>query len=270
MSYSYAEKKRIRKEFGVLPHILDVPYLLSIQTESYRKFLNADDAKGRLHSGLELVLKQSFPVESKNGQYELHYVDYQIGEPTFDETECQVRGATYDAPLNVKLRLVVYNKEALPSEKVVEDIREEYVYMGDIPLMTTNGTFIINGTERVVVSQLHRSPGVFFSKDDSEEGAFSARIIPYRGSWLDFEFDSKGIIWARIDRKRKFCATVILKALGYTQEEILNRFSDSKTISFNNKGFALKLDDLSSMKGEVLKFDIIDEKDNTIVKKNKN
>lgn len=201
MSYSYAEKKRIRKEFGVLPHILDVPYLLSIQTESYKKFLTADAAKGRLHSGLEIVLKQSFPVESKNGQYELHYVDYQIGEPTFDETECQVRGATYDAPLNVKLRLVVYNKDALPNEKIVEDIREEYVYMGDIPLMTTNGTFIINGTERVVVSQLHRSPGVFFSKDDSEEGAFSARIIPYRGSWLDFEFDSKGIIWARIDRK---------------------------------------------------------------------
>lgn len=269
MSYSYAEKKRIRKEFGVLPHILDVPYLLSIQTESYKKFLNADEAKGRLQSGLELVLKQSFPVESKNGQYELHYVDYQIGEPSFDETECQVRGATYDAPLNVKLRLVVYNKEALPNEKIVEDIREEYVYMGDIPLMTTNGTFIINGTERVVVSQLHRSPGVFFSKDDSEEGAFSARIIPYRGSWLDFEFDAKGIVWARIDRKRKFCATVILKALGYTQEEILENFSDSKTITFNNKGFALKLDDLSSMKGELLKFDIEDDQGKTIIKKNK-
>ncbi|MCL4119304.1 UNVERIFIED_CONTAM: hypothetical protein GTU68_047701 [Idotea baltica] len=257
MSYSYAEKKRIRKEFGVLPHILDVPYLLSIQTESYKKFLNADEAKGKVHSGLETVLKQSFPVESKNGQYELHYVDYQVGLPTFDGDECQIRGATYDAPLNVKLRLVV------------EDIREEYVYMGDIPLMTTNGTFIINGTERVVVSQLHRSPGVFFSKDDSEEGAFSARIIPYRGSWLDFEFDSKGIVWARIDRKRKICATVVLKALGLTQEDILKYYSDTKTIKIDSKGFGLKLDNLSQMKGEVLKFDIFDKDDKILVKKNK-
>lgn len=269
MSYSYAEKKRIRKEFGVLPHILDVPYLLSIQTESYKKFLSAQESRGKNQSGLESVLKLSFPVESKNGQYELHYVDYSIGEPTFDESECQVRGATYDAPLNVKLRLVVYNKEALPGEKIVEDIREEYVYMGDVPLMTTNGTFIINGTERVVVSQLHRSPGVFFSKDDSEDGVFSARIIPYRGSWLDFEFDTKGIVWARIDRKRKICATVILKALGYSQEEIISRFSDSKTIKFDGENFGLKLDNLSSMKGEVLKFDITDKDGKVIAKKNK-
>ncbi|MGQ4005034.1 DNA-directed RNA polymerase subunit beta [Francisellaceae bacterium CB300] len=269
MSYSYAEKKRIRKEFGVLPHILDVPYLLSIQTESYKKFLHADATNGKAHSGLETVLKQSFPVESKNGQYELHYVGYQVGVPTFDEDECQIRGATYDAPLNVKLRLVVYNKEALPAEKVVEDIREEYVYMGDIPLMTTNGTFIINGTERVVVSQLHRSPGAFFSKDDSEDGAFAARIIPYRGSWLDFEFDSKGIVWARIDRKRKICATVVLKALGLSQEDILAHYTDSKTIKFDSKGFGLKLDNLSEMKGEVLKFDIFDKKDEILVKKNR-
>jgi DNA-directed RNA polymerase subunit beta len=269
MSYSYAEKKRIRKEFGVLPHILDVPYLLSIQTESYKKFLHADATNGKAHSGLETVLKQSFPVESKNGQYELHYVGYQVGVPTFDEDECQIRGATYDAPLNVKLRLVVYNKEALPAEKVVEDIREEYVFMGDIPLMTTNGTFIINGTERVVVSQLHRSPGAFFSKDDSEDGAFAARIIPYRGSWLDFEFDSKGIVWARIDRKRKICATVVLKALGLSQEDILEHYTDSKTIRFDSKGFGLKLDNLSEMKGEVLKFDIFDKKDEILVKKNR-
>ena len=268
MSYSYAEKKRIRKEFGVLPHILDVPYLLSIQTSSYKKFLTPDEDQGR-KSGLETVLKQSFPVESKNGQYELHYVDYQMGEPTFDESECQIRGATYDAPLNVKLRLVVYNKEALPKEKIVEDIREEYVYMGDVPLMTTNGTFIVNGTERVVVSQLHRSPGVFFSKDTSEEGIFSARIIPYRGSWLDFEFDSKGVVWARIDRKRKICATVVLKALGYSQEDILNHYADSKTICFNGETFELKLGDLSKMKGEVSKFEVVDAKGESLVKKNK-
>ena len=269
MSYSYAEKKRIRKEFGVLPHILDVPYLLSIQTESYRKFLKADEAEEKAISGLETVLKQSFPVESKNGQYELHYVDFQISKPTFDEDECQLRGVTYDASLNVKLRLVVYNKDALPKEKIVEDIREEYVYMGDIPLMTTNGTFIINGTERVVVSQLHRSPGVFFSKDVSEEGVFSARIIPYRGSWLDFEFDAKGIVWARIDRKRKICATVVLKALGHSQEDILKYFSDSKTITFDGESFGLKLDNPSSMKGELLKFDLLDSKGEVVVKKNK-
>ena len=165
--------------------------------------------------------------------------------------------------------MVVYNKEALPAEKVVEDIREEYVFMGDIPLMTTNGTFIINGTERVVVSQLHRSPGAFFSKDDSEDGAFAARIIPYRGSWLDFEFDSKGIVWARIDRKRKICATVVLKALGLSQEDILEHYTDSKTIKFDSKGFGLKLDNLSEMKGEVLKFDIFDKKDEILVKKNR-
>lgn len=270
MSYSYAEKKRIRKEFGVLPHILDVPYLLAVQTESYKKFLQLDaDKDAQAKSGLEAVLKLSFPIESKNGQYELHYVDYEIGEPTFDESECQIRGATYDAPLNVKLRLVVYNKEALPGEKIVEDVREEFVYMGDIPLMTSNGTFIVNGTERVVVSQLHRSPGVFFSKDDSEEGAFSARIIPYRGSWLDFEFDSKGIIWARIDRKRKICATVILRALGYSQEEILKHFSTSETILFDGENFQLKLDNISKLKGEVLKFDISDSKGEILIKKNK-
>ena len=270
MSYSYVEKKRIRKEFGVLPHILDVPYLLSIQTESYKKFLQLHaDNDSRAKSGLEAVLNLSFPVESKNGQYELHYVDYEVGEPTFDESECQVRGATFDAPLNVKLRLVVYNKDALPGEKIVEDVREESVYMGDVPLMTSNGTFIINGTERVVVSQLHRSPGVFFSKDDAEDGAFSARIIPYRGSWLDFEFDTKGIVWARIDRKRKICATIVLKALGYTQEQILEYFTDTKTISFDNTGFRLKLDNLAKMKGEVLKFDITDSSNEILVKKNK-
>ncbi len=186
MSYSYAEKKEFAKSLGFCLIFWMYHIYFLFRLSLIKVFLHADATNGKAHSGLETVLKQSFPVESKNGQCELHYVGYQVGVPTFDEDECQIRGATYDAPLNVKLRLVVYNKEALPAEKVVEDIREEYVYMGDIPLMTTNGTFIINGTERVVVSQLHRSPGAFFSKDDSEDGAFAARIIPYRGSWLDF------------------------------------------------------------------------------------
>ena len=269
MSYSYAEKKRIRKEFGVLPHILDVPYLLSIQTESYKKFLQKDVKKeNRKNVGLEFALNLSFPIKSKNGQYELHYIDYKIGEPTFDESDCQIRGATYDAPLNVKLRLVIYDKDSLPEEKKVKDVREEYVYMGDIPLMTKNGTFVINGTERVVVSQLHRSPGVFFSKDDSEEGVFSARIIPYRGSWLDFEFDSKGVIWARIDRKRKISATIVLKALDYSQEQILEQFAEVKNISLNNGDFKLNFVP-SQLKGSISKFNIFDNDNNIIVKKDK-
>lgn len=189
MVYSYTEKKRIRKDFGKRPQVLDVPYLLSIQLDSFQKFIE-QDPEGQY--GLEAAFRSVFPIQSYSGNSELQYVSYRLGEPVFDVQECQIRGVTYSAPLRVKLRLVIYEREA--PEGTVKDIKEQEVYMGEIPLMTDNGTFVINGTERVIVSQLHRSPGVFFDSDkgkthSSGKVLYNARIIPYRGSWLDFEFD---------------------------------------------------------------------------------
>lgn len=191
MVYSYTQKKRIRKDFGKRPQVLDVPYLLSIQLDSFAKFIE-QDLEGQ--NGLEAAFRSVFPIQSYSGNAELQYVSYRLGEPVFDVKECQIRGVTYSAPLRVKLRLVIYEREA--PEGTVKDIKEQEVYMGEIPLMTDNGTFIINGTERVIVSQLHRSPGVFFDSDkgkthSSGKVLYNARIIPYRGSWLDFEFDPK-------------------------------------------------------------------------------
>src|ERR1700690_3917341 len=225
MPYSFTEKKRIRKNFGRQQSILEVPYLLAIQLDSYRSFLQAqvaDDA--RIVTGLHAAFRSVFPISSYSGNAVLESVSYRLGEPTFDVKECQIRGLTYAAPLRVKVRLVIYDKEAPVGSKVVKDVREQEVYMGELPLMTINGTFVINGTERVVVSQLHRSPGVFFEHDKGKTHAsgkllYSARVIPYRGSWLDFEFDPKDCIFARIDRRRKLPVTIILRALGYTEED---------------------------------------------------
>lgn len=216
MVYSYTEKKRIRKDFGKRPQVLDVPYLLSIQLDSFQKFIE-QDPEGQY--GLEAAFRSVFPIQSYSGNSELQYVSYRLGEPVFDVQECQIRGVTYSAPLRVKLRLVIYEREA--PEGTVKDIKEQEVYMGEIPLMTDNGTFVINGTERVIVSQLHRSPGVFFDSDkgkthSSGKVLYNARIIPYRGSWLDFEFDPKDNLFVRIDRRRKLPATIILRALNYT------------------------------------------------------
>ena len=191
MGYSYSEKKRIRKDFGKRPQVLNVPYLLTIQLDSFDKFIQKDP-EGQ--QGLEAAFRSVFPIVSNNGYTELQYVDYRLEEPEFDVRECQIRGSTYAAGLRVKLRLVSYDKES--SSRAVKDIKENEVYMGEIPLMTDNGTFVINGTERVIVSQLHRSPGVFFDSDkgkthSSGKVLYNARIIPYRGSWLDFEFDPK-------------------------------------------------------------------------------
>ena len=184
MPYSYADKKRVRKEFGILPDILEVPYLLAVQVNSYQNFLQRNlEPKQRKKIGLEAAFKSVFPIVSLSGYSELHYVSYKFSKLAFDENECRIRGITYGASLRVQLRLVIYNKETTLEEKVVKDVREQEVYMGEIPLMTTNGTFIINGTERVVVSQLHRSPGVFFDHDrgkthSSGKILYSARIIP--------------------------------------------------------------------------------------------
>src|SRR6201995_759110 len=191
MAYSFTEKKRIRKNFGKQPGILDVPYLLAIQLDSYRTFLQADIPEDRrTNIGLHAV----FPISSYSGNATLEYVSYRLREPGFYVKECQLGGLTYAAPLRVKVRLIVLDKEAPGPRKPVKDVREQEVYLGELPLMTDNGTFIVNGTERVIVSQLHRSPGVFFDHDrgkthSSGKLLFSARIIPYRGSWLDFEFD---------------------------------------------------------------------------------
>ncbi|AKC60702.1 DNA-directed RNA polymerase subunit beta [Blochmannia endosymbiont of Camponotus (Colobopsis) obliquus] len=224
MVYSYTEKKRIRKDFGKRPQVLDIPYLLSIQIDSFRKFIERD-LEGQY--GLEAAFRSVFPIRSYNGNAELQYISYRLDESVFDVKECQTRGATFSAPLRVKLRLVIYEREMLAC--VARSIKEQEVYMGEIPLMTDNGTFIINGIERVVVSQLHRSPGVFFDSDkgkthSSGKVLYNARIIPYRGSWLDFEFDPKDNLFVRIDRRRKLPVTVLLRALNYNTQQILDIF----------------------------------------------
>src|ERR1700727_3104614 len=230
MAYSFTEKKRIRKNFGKRPNILGTPYLLAIQLDSYRRFLQADVAESKRDEiGLHAAFDSVFPISSYSGNATLEYVSYRLGEPVFDVKECQLRGLTYAAPLRVKVRLVVLDKEASGAKKPVKDVREQEVYLGELPLMTDNGTFIINGTERVIVSQLHRRPGVFFDHDrgkthSSGKLLFSARIIPYRGSWLDIEFDAKDIVYARIDRRRKIPVTSLLFALGLDGEEILSTF----------------------------------------------
>ncbi|MEE9141534.1 MAG: DNA-directed RNA polymerase subunit beta, partial [Gammaproteobacteria bacterium] len=261
MAYSFTEKKRIRKDFGKRPSILDVPYLLSIQLDSYRRFLQRDiAAEDRDIIGLHSAFNTVFPIVSYSGNAALEYVSYRLGEPVFDVKECQQRGLTYSAPLRVDVRLVIYDKEASGKNKPVKDVREQEVYLGDLPLMTDNGTFVINGTERVIVSQLHRSPGVFFDHDKGKTHSsgkllFNARVIPYRGSWLDFEFDPKDSLFARIDRRRKLPVTIILRALGYSDEEILDLFFEKNRFKISGKQVKLELIP-SRLRGETAIFDI--------------
>ncbi len=261
MAYSFTEKKRIRKDFGKQPGILGVPYLLAIQLNSYRSFLQADLAEdGRKEIGLHAAFKSVFPISSYSGNAVLEYVSYRLGEPVFEVKECQLRGLTYAAPLRVKVRLVVFDKEAPGAKKPVKDVREQEVYLGELPLMTDNGTFIVNGTERVIVSQLHRSPGVFFDHDRGKSHSsgkllFSARIIPYRGSWLDFEFDPKDCLFARIDRRRKLPVTIILRALGMAETEMLDVFFEKNTFDIDKHGAAMRLVP-HRLRGETASFEI--------------
>src|SRR5215813_11181008 len=261
MAYSFTEKKRIRKNFGKQPGILEVPYLLAIQLDSYRSFLQAEKPEeARDDVGLHAAFKSVFPIASYSGNASLEYVSYRLGEPVFDVKECQLRGLTYAAPLRVKVRLIVLDKEAPGAKKPVKDVREQEVYLGEMPLMTDNGTFVINGTERVIVSQLHRSPGVFFDHDrgkthSSGKLLFSARIIPYRGSWLDFEFDPKDCVFARIDRRRKLPVTIILRALGMNEAEILATFFDTNTFYLSRDEVALELVP-ARLRGETATFEI--------------
>ena len=259
MAYSFTEKKRIRKDFRKQVETLEVPYLLATQLDSYRHFLQAEVHPGqRKEAGLHAAFKSVFPMVSYNNAAALEYVRYRLEEPVFDEKECRVRGLTFAAPLKVTTRLVIYDRES--KEKRVKDIREQEVYMGEVPLMTDNGTFIVNGTERVVVSQLHRSPGVFFDHDKGKTHSsgkllYSARIIPYRGSWLDFEFDPKDNLFVRIDRRRKLPATILMRALGYNNEQMLELFHDINTFQLADDGAMLELVP-ERLKGEKAQFDI--------------
>ncbi|MFK8050323.1 MAG: DNA-directed RNA polymerase subunit beta [Halioglobus sp.] len=260
MAYSYTEKKRIRKDFGTMPKVMDVPYLLAIQLDSYRKFTQEGvPLKDRGDYGLHAAFKSVFPIVSYSGSAALEYVDYRLGTPVFDVNECQLRGVTYSCPLRVKVRLIIYDKDS--ASKTIKDIKEQEVYMGEIPLMTENGTFVINGTERVIVSQLHRSPGVFFDHDKGKTHSsgkllYSARIIPYRGSWLDFEFDPKDQVFVRIDRRRKLPATILLRALGYQAEEILDMFFDVTTFHVDKDGGYTMTLIPERLRGDVASFDI--------------
>ena len=262
MTYSFTEKKRIRKDFGKRRQVLEVPYLLAIQMDSYREFLQEYALSGqRDDRGLHAALKSVFPITSYSGNAALEYVSYKLGEPPFDERECRNRGLTYGAPLRVTVRLVIYDRES--STKAIKYVKEQEVYMGELPLMTDNGTFIVNGTERVIVSQLHRSPGVFFDHDrgkthSSGKLLYSARIIPYRGSWLDFEFDPKDALFTRIDRRRKLPVSILLRALGYSNEEMLAEFFEINTFHINpDEGVQLELVP-ERLRGETLGFDLAD------------
>ena len=261
-TYSFTEKKRIRKDFGKQRSILEVPFLLAIQVDSYRDFLQADaDPAKRREQGLHAALKSVFPISSYSGNAALEYVGYKLGEPVFDERECRNRGLSYGAPLRVTVRLVIYDRES--STKAIKYVKEQEVYLGEIPLMTEHGTFIVNGTERVIVSQLHRSPGVFFDHDrgkthSSGKLLYSARIIPYRGSWLDFEFDPKDALYTRIDRRRKLPVTILLRALGYNNEEMLRAFFEINTFHIDpTEGVQLELVP-ERLRGETLDFDLAD------------
>jgi len=273
MAYTFTEKRRIRKDFGKRPSILEVPYLLAIQLDSYREFLQAEVPPGeRREAGLHAAFRSVFPIVSYSGNARLEYVSYRLGEPGFDVRECQLRGLTYAAPLRVRLRLVLMDKDAEAGTHKVKDIKENEVYLGELPLMTDNGTFIINGTERVIVSQLHRSPGVFFDHDKGKTHSsgkllFSARVIPYRGSWLDFEFDVKDIVYARIDRRRKLPVTILLRALfdepnpndpqaRSVNERILDIFFETNTVRTEGEQFSLDLVP-ERLQGETASFDIL-------------
>ena len=270
MNYSFTEKKRIRKDFGKSQAILEVPNLLQTQIRSYAEFLQLETKPDdRRERGLHGALKSVFPIVSYSRNAALEYVSYKLGNPPFNVRECKLRGMTYAAPLRVKVRLVIYDKESSAKQKPVKYVKEQEVYMGDLPLMTDTGTFVINGTERVIVSQLHRSPGVFFDHDKGKTHSsgkllFSARVIPYRGSWLDFEFDAKDGIFTRIDRRRKLPVTVLLRALGMDNEEILDTFFETSNVTLLKDGAKLELVP-ERLRGESAVFDIADKKGNVIV-----
>src|SRR5690348_17567790 len=241
MAFQVANNLRFRRSFGRIRKIIDLPYLIEIQKNSYELFLQKDVAPmERQNIGLQEVFKSVFPIKDFNETASLEFVSYSLGEPKYDVEECHQRGMTFAAPLKVTVQLVLWDIDQQTGARSIKNVKEQEVYFGEIPLMTINGTFMINGTERVIVSQLHRSPGVFFEHDKGKTHAsgkllYSARIIPYRGSWIDFEFDPKDILYVRIDRRRKFHATVLLRALGMTTEDLLNYYYRRDTIILDGR-----------------------------------
>ena len=295
MSLDYINTKKIRKSFGKIPLVSSLPNLVEVQKRSYDSFLQLRvDPENRSNSGLHAVFKSVFPINDYTERATVDYVSYNLGIPKYDFDECSQRGMTYGAPLLVNFRLIIWDIDEVAGTKSVRDIKEQEVYMGDIPLMTKNATFVVNGTERVVVSQMHRSPGVFFDHDygkthTSGKYLFNARIIPYRGSWLDFEHDAKNNIHARIDRKRKFPVTTLLKCLlsnasekyieecdknkiepdpkkilGIRGEEILSNFYENISYKRNDYGWQFK-EDLTFYKSKILGFDIMDSQNGKII-----
>jgi DNA-directed RNA polymerase subunit beta len=272
MPYSFTEKKRIRKSFAKREDVLDVPFLLATQLQSYLTFLQANVTPSqRQNHGLQAAFTSIFPIVSHNSMARLEFVSYGLGEPAFDVKECQLRGLTFASPLRAKVRLVIMDREV--SKPTVKEIKEQEVYMGEMPLMTSTGSFVINGTERVIVSQLHRSPGVFFEHDrgkthSSGKLLFSARVIPYRGSWLDFEFDPKDVLFFRVDRRRKMAVTILLKAIGMSVEAILAHFFENDQFELQAEGAYVDFV-ADRWKGELARFDITDKDGQVIVEKNK-
>ncbi|HCD16345.1 MAG TPA: DNA-directed RNA polymerase subunit beta [Rhodobiaceae bacterium] len=270
MSQAYAGRKRIRRSFGRIPQVVEMPNLIEVQKYSYDQFLQVEcPTEGRDEDGLQAVFKSVFPISDFSGASMLEFVSYDFERPKYDVEECQQRGMTYAAPLKVTLRLVVFDIDDETGAKSVKDIKEQEVYMGDLPFMTENGTFVVNGTERVIVSQMHRSPGVFFDHDKgkthmSGKLLFAARVIPYRGSWLDFEFDAKDILHVRIDRRRKLPATVLLHALGYASDEILNMFYDRVSYARGKEGWVTAFDP-EQRRGSKPIYDLIDDKTGKVV-----
>jgi len=265
---------RVRKNYSKINRTIDIPDLVSIQKQSYDQFLQTDtDPDKRQLTGIEGIFKSVFPIRDFNKTSSLEYVSYNLETPKYDEEECRQRGMTYAAPVKVTIRLVIWDVNPDTGVQSIRDVKEQEVYFGEIPLMTENATFIINGTERVIVSQLHRSPGAFFEHDKGKTHSsgkllYSARIIPYRGSWLDFEFDHKDLLYVRIDRRRKMYATVLLRALGYGTEELLNYFYDTEMINLRGGNFSKSID-FDRLQGQRATKDLIDEAGNVVVKKNR-
>src|SRR5471030_1996552 len=272
ISYTSTEKKRIRKSFAKRAAVLNVPFLLATQLDSYTAFLQAAvQVESRKTEGLQAAFKSIFPIESHSKNARLEFVSFSLGEPPFDVKECQQRGLTFASPLRAKVRLTIMDKES--SKPTIKEVKEQEVYMGEIPLMTVTGSFVINGTERVIVSQLHRSPGVFFEHDrgkthSSGKLLFSARIIPYRGSWLDFEYDPKDYLYFRVDRRRKMPVTILLKALSYTTEQILAEFFAFDAFRLHKDSIEFELVP-ERLRGEIARFDFSTKSGKVIVAKDK-
>ena len=271
MAQSYSGQKRIRKHFGKIREVLDMPNLIQVQKSSYDLFLNSGEKEIPTDGeGIMGVFQSVFPIKDFNETSVLEFVSYELENPKYDVDECQTRDMTYSAPLKVKLRLIVFDVDEETGARSVKDIKEQDVFMGDMPLMTPNGTFVVNGTERVVVSQMHRSPGVFFDHDrgkthSSGKLLFACRVIPYRGSWLDFEFDAKDLVFARIDRRRKLPVTTVLYSLGMDREGIMDAYYDTVEYKVKkNKGWVTKFFP-ERIRGTRPAFDIVDAKSGKVI-----